>query len=86
MSQRAEPLVGEEQLLYGRAACDVTGGSGAVQVGMNTWLVQVVMIAQRAEPLVVQEQVLYRRAACDVTGGSGAVQVTMDLCLVQVLV
>jgi len=41
MSQRAEPLVGEEQVLYRRAACDVTGGSGAVQVAKDMWLVQV---------------------------------------------
>jgi len=41
MSQRAELMVRREQVLYRRAACDVTGGSGAVQVGMDVWLLQV---------------------------------------------
>jgi len=73
------------QELAGRAACDITGGSGAVHVGMYMWLVQAVMMPQRADPLIGQEQVLYRRAACDVTSGSGAVQVGMDTLLVLVL-
>jgi len=84
MSHGSEQVIGQEQDLTCKGAGDVTGGSGPVQVGMNTWLVQVVMIAQRAEPLVGQEQVVYRRAACDVSCGSGAVQVAMDMCLVQV--
>jgi len=35
--------MGQEQELTGRAACDVTGGSGAVQVGMYMWLFQVLL-------------------------------------------
>jgi len=34
----AKPMIGREQELCGRAACDVTGGSGPVQVGTNTCL------------------------------------------------
>jgi len=43
MSQRYKPVIRQEQVLYSRAACDVTGGSGAVQVGLDTGLVQVVL-------------------------------------------
>jgi len=72
--------------MAGRVACDVNGASGAVQVGMDTWLVQVLMMSKGAEPVIWQEQVLSCRAACDVTGGSGAVRVGMDMWVVQVLV
>jgi len=54
-------------------ACEVTGGSGAVQVGMKTWLVQVFVMSHGSEPMIRQE--LPCRCACDVTGGSGVVQV-----------
>ena len=71
------------ELAY-RAACDVNGASGAVQVRMDTWRVQVLMMSQGAEPVMGQEQVLACRAACDVTGASESVQVRMDMGLVQV--
>jgi len=39
MSQRAELLIGQEQVLYRRAACNVTGDSGVVEIVMDSWLV-----------------------------------------------
>jgi len=42
-SQGAEPVIGQEQELSCRAACGITGGSGAVRVGMDTWFVKVLM-------------------------------------------
>jgi len=83
MSHGYEQVIRQAQDVACKGAGDVTGGYGAEEVGMETWL-QVVMLSQRAELLVEQEQVLYRRAACDVSGGSGALQVSMDTCLVQV--
>ena len=70
MSQGSEPVIGQEHELVCRGACDVTGISGAVHVGMYMWLVQVVMMPQRAEPLIGQEQLPSSRAACDVSGCS----------------
>ena len=63
-------MTGQEHELACRGACDVTGVSGAVHVGMYVWLVQVVMMSQRAEPLIRQDQLLSSRAACVVGGGS----------------
>jgi len=50
-----ELVIGQEQELSSRAACDVTGGSGAVQVGMDTLLVQVFVMSQGSELVIGQE-------------------------------
>jgi len=44
MSQESEPVIRQEQELSCIGACDVTGGSGAIRVGMDTWIVQVLVI------------------------------------------
>jgi len=41
MSQRDKSMMGQEQVLACGTACDVSGGSSALQVGMATLLVQV---------------------------------------------
>jgi len=79
-------VIGREQELYSRAACDVTGGSGAVRLGMNTLLVQMFVMSQGSEPVIGQEQELACRAACYVSGCSGATEVGTDSWLVQELV
>jgi len=43
MSQCSELVIRQEKELSCRGSCDVTGGSGAVYVGRNTCLVQVLM-------------------------------------------
>jgi len=58
-----------------RTARDVSGGLGAVQVGMDTLLVQVFVMSQGSEPVIGQEQELNFSAACDVSGSSGGLQV-----------
>ena len=47
-------MVGREQELSCRGACDIAGGSVAVEVGMDTRLVLVLMISLVAEPVIVQ--------------------------------
>jgi len=42
MSQGSEPVIEQELACIG--ACGVTGGSGAIRVGMDTWIVQVLVI------------------------------------------
>jgi len=56
-----------------RTARVVSGGVGAVQVGMDTLLVQVFVMSQCSEPVIGQE--LNFSAACDVSGSSGGLQV-----------
>jgi len=48
--------MGQEQEFSCRGACGVAGGSGAVEVGMDTRLVLVLMISLVAEPVIVQRQ------------------------------
>jgi len=67
-------------------ACDVSGGSSALQVVMDTWLVQVFVMSQGSEPLIGREVELACGTLCDVSGGSGTVEVGMDTYLVQLLV
>jgi len=44
MTQGAEPVSWQEQELFCRAPCDVTGGSGSAQVGTDIQLMQVLVI------------------------------------------
>jgi len=39
-------MIGWEQELAWRAACDVTAGSEGIKVGMETWLGQVLEMSQ----------------------------------------
>ena len=67
--------MGQDHKLACRAASDVTGGSGTVQVGTDTCLVQVVIMSHGCEQVIGQEQELKFSAACDVSGSSGGLQV-----------
>jgi len=78
-------VIGRKPEVYCRSALDVTGGSGAVEVGMETWLVLLLVMSQGAEQGTGKEHQLACTAARDVTGASGGVQVGMDMWLVQVL-
>jgi len=42
----AEPVIGREGELACGTPCDVSGGSGAVEVGMDTSLVQLLVMSQ----------------------------------------
>jgi len=84
MSQRDVPVTGLWQELSCRADCNVTGVSGAVQLGMDTELVRVLMTSLVAEPVIGRELELACGTPCDVGGGSGASQVGVDSWLVQV--
>jgi len=84
MSQGSDPVIGQQ--LPCRGACDVTGGSGFLEVGKDTQLMQVLMIPLVAEPVIRREAEVYCIAAVDVNCGSGAVEVGMETLLVQLLV
>jgi len=86
MSHGYEQVIRQEQDLACKGAGAVTGGSGASQVGMETWLVQVLMTSLVAEPVIGREVELACGTPCGVRGGSGAVEVGMDTSLVQLLV
>jgi len=43
-SLMAEPVIVQKQELASRAACDVNDASGNVHVGMDIWLVQILMM------------------------------------------
>ena len=49
MSQRNKSMMGQELVLACGTPCDVSGGSGAVEVGMDTALLQVLVMSQGAE-------------------------------------
>jgi len=61
-------------------------GSEDFYVGVDTWLVQVLMTSLVAKPVIGREVQLACGTPCDVSGVSGAGHVGMDSWLVQVLV
>jgi len=45
MSQRNKSMMGQELVLACGTPCDVSGGTGAVEVGMETLLVQLLVMS-----------------------------------------